>query len=198
MNKDEAILIAKEIGAWVHTHTNDSKVNNDRRTIMSVSVFQHVLDIADGIVKLFDTDLPGVAFILARPMHEGYTQAVWLLNHANDEQLSNCEKGIFPKLQTLVKEIGDTPESGGKFIKKNTELNISDFHNLTHGGIEHIARRTSGGNIEPNYEDDEIINLLKLRNQLYLLTAFFLLSLMNKEDEIQKLVEMKKVWHNAL
>ena len=192
------ILIAKEIGAWVHTHTNDSKVNNDRRTIMSVSVFQHVLDIADGIIKLFDTDLPGVAFTLARPMHEGYIQAVWLLNHANDDQLRNYEKGICPKIQTLVKEIGNTPESGGKYIKENTELNISDFHNLTHGGIEHIARRTSGGNIEPNYEDDEIINLLKLRNQLYLFTAFFLLSLMNKEGEIHKLIEMKKVWSNAL
>ena len=198
MNKDEAILISKEIGMWVHTHTNESKVNGDRRTIMSVSTFQHVLDIADGITKLFDTDLPGAAFTLARPMHEGYTQAVWLLQHANDEQLKNYEEGICPKIQTLVKAIGDTPESGGRFIKECNELNISDFHKLTHGGIEHIARRTSAGCIEPNYEDEEIINLLKLRNQYYLLTAFFLLSLMSKDNEIQQLLELKKVWKNAL
>jgi len=198
MKKDEVFLLAKEIGVWVHACINDAQVKNDRRIIMSASVFQHVLDIADGIVILFESNLPGAAFTLARPMHEGYTQAVWLLSHANDEQLNNYEKGICPKIQTLVKEIGDATETSGRFIKEVTDINISDFHNLTHGGIVHIARRTSGDAIEPNYVEDEIVNLLKPRNQICILSAFFLLSIMGKEPEIQELIKMKKVWGNAL
>ena len=60
----EALNSANEISSWVHTETNSGRVNNDRRTLMSVSVFQHVLDIADGLVLLIDHDLPGVAWTL--------------------------------------------------------------------------------------------------------------------------------------
>jgi len=198
MNIDEALEIAKEICTWVHGQTNNSQVANDRRTVMAVSAFQHVLDIADGIVVLVDNKLSGVALTLARSLHEGYTQSVWLLNCASDEQLDNFSDGICPKLQTLVKEIGDEPETGGAFIKRMTEKNIRDFNNLTHGGIEHISRHNSDTAIEPNYSNDDIMGLLKARNQYYLLTAFFLLSLMGREKALEELNDKWGEWSHAL
>jgi hypothetical protein len=194
----EALNSANEISYWVHTETNNGKVKNDRRTLMSVSIFQHVLDIADGIALLIERNLPSVAFTLARPLHEGYTQAVWLLTRANDEQINRYEQGICPKLKTLVNEIGDEPETGGAFIKGMTELNISDFHNLTHGGMEHISRRQTETAIEPNYDQKEIVQMLKMRNQYYLLTAFFLLTLMEKEESLLQLNGKRRIWSDAL
>lgn len=153
MKIEDALKIAREIGTWVQEQISDSQVPNDRRTVMAVSIFQHVLDIADSVLILVDNNLPGVALTLARSMHEGYTQGVWLLGSATEEQLDRYAEGICPKLQNLVKEIGDEPETSGAFIKGMTEKNIKDFNNLTHGGIEHISRRTSVATIEPNYGD---------------------------------------------
>jgi hypothetical protein len=198
MKIEDALEIAREIGTWVHGQTNNSQVPNDRRTVMAVSVFQHVLDIADGIVVLIDNNLPGVALSLARSMHEGYTQGIWLIGSASEEQLDNYAKGICPKLQTLVKQIGDDPETGGAFIKGMTEKNIKDFNNLTHGGIEHVSRRTSEAAIEPNYNDEDILGLLKARNQYYMLTAFFLLTLMSKDAAVEELTQRQSKWQNAL
>ena len=198
MSIEEALKSAREIGSWVHGQTNNCQVPNDRRTVMAVSAFQHVLDISDGIVVLIDNNLPGVALTLARSMHEGYAQSVWLVGSASEEQLDNYAKGICPKLQTLVKQIGDEPETGGAFIKGMTEKNIKDFNNLTHGGIEHISRRTSETAIEPNYSDEDIIGLLKARNQYYMLTAFFLLTLMGKNEAVEELTDKHSEWQNAL
>lgn len=198
MNIKEALELAREIGTWIHGQTNNSQVKNDRRTLMAVSMFQHVLDIADGIVVLIGENLPGVALTLARPLHEGYAQGVWLLTCATDAQLDNYAKGICPKLQKLVKEIGDDPETGGAFIKGITELNITDFHNLTHGGMEHVSRRTSETAIEPNYDDEEIVSLLKLRNQYCMLIAFYLLTVMGKDDSLLELDEKSNEWDHAL
>jgi hypothetical protein len=198
MNIAEALNSANEISNWVHNETNNGKVKKDRRTMMSVSVFQHVLDTADGLALLIERNLPGVAWTLARPLHEGYTQAVWLLNYANEDQLTNYAKGICPKLNTLVKEIGDDPETGGAFIKGMTKLNISDFHNLTHGGIEHVSRRQTDTAIEPNYEEEELIRLLQMRNKYYTLVAFFLLTLMGKEESALELNNKLEAWSDAL
>lgn len=198
MNTADILKIAKDIGVWLHSQTNDGQVPNDRRTVMSVSVFQHVLDIADGMIVLVERNLPGVAFTLARPLHEGYVQAVWLLTKATEDQLDRFAKGICPKLQTLVKDIGDDPETGGAYIKGMTEKNSTDFHNLTHGGMLHITRHQSETGIQPNYEADEVMQLLKVRNQYYLLTAFFLLMLMKKDDSLIVLDQNRELWSDAL
>jgi hypothetical protein len=75
----ESLKKAKELGIWVHGITNNISVPNNKRTNMAVALFQQALDITDGIVVLLDNNLPGPAFSLARPMHEGYVRGVWLL-----------------------------------------------------------------------------------------------------------------------
>ncbi len=189
---------AKEIAVWIQEHTSDSNVPNERRMIMAASSFQHALDIADGIIVLIDNNLPGVAFTLLRSLHESYVQAVWLLNVATEDQLTRYENGICPKLQTLVKQIGDEEETGGAFIKGMTEKNISDFHNLTHGGVEHLMRRQTETSIEPNYRSEEIEALLRARNQYATLSAFFLLTQMAKKDSIDELNSRVQSWSDAL
>jgi hypothetical protein len=92
MNIEESIEFAKGIGVWVHGHTNHAQVKNDRRTLIAASVFQHVLDISDGIVILLESNLPGVALTLARPLHEGYAQGVWLLTRATENNWIDIRK----------------------------------------------------------------------------------------------------------
>ena len=189
MEIHEILKKAKELGIWVHGMTNNISVPNDKRTNMAVALFQQTLDIADGIVVLLDNNLPGPAFSLARPMHEGYVRSVWLLEHASDEDVEKFESGKCPRFPKLLKQIGDEPITGGAFIKGMTDMNLRSFHDLTHGGMEHIKRRYTGASIEPSYPEIEIINLLKVRNNYSLLTACFLIL---AEDSPVKLAELSR------
>jgi len=198
MNQVEALGLAKEISTWIDSRTNGVQVKNERRLLIAVAMFQHILDIADGIVVLIRSNLPGVAWTLARPMHEGYIQAVWLLDHASENQLDQYVKGTCPKAATLIKQIGDKLETGGAWIKGINELNMKIFHNLTHGGIEHVSRRVSETAIEPQYKEKEIVHLIMLSNQYYIHVAAFLLALMNDEESLVELNEKQMGWDNAL
>lgn len=189
MDINKSIDKAKELGIWVHEKTNNISVPNNKRTLMAVSIFQQTLDISDGIVMLLENNLPGPAFALARPMHEGYVRGVWLLDHASEESISKFETGKCPNFPELLKQIGDDPKTGGAFIKGMTDLNLKSFHDLTHGGMEHVYRRSTGSSIEPNYPKKEVISLLESRNKYSMLITCFLLSAANKAEEVQELLE---------
>ncbi|RUO28046.1 hypothetical protein CWE12_12535 [Aliidiomarina sedimenti] len=198
MDISESVAKAKEIGAWIHSKTNDIPVQNNSRIHMGVALLQHALDITDAMTLLVDRNLPGPAFSLLRPLHEAYTRGVWLLDHASDEAVEKFGKRKYPGFKDMLKDIGDDPETGGAFIKGMSELNREDFHGLTHGGIEHIIRRISPSAIEPNYPVEEIQKLLKVRNQYSSLIACFLLQLVGDEGGVNQLAEKRNEWRGAL
>ncbi|MCW8930748.1 MAG: DUF5677 domain-containing protein [Gammaproteobacteria bacterium] len=198
MNISDRLQEAKEIGSWLHGKVNNISVPNDKRTVMALSILQQALDVTDGLVILLENNLPGPALALARPMHEGYVRGVWLLAHASEESVERFETGRCPNFPELLKQIGDDPETGGAFIKGMTDLNLSSFHDLTHGGMEHVIRRTTGSAIEPNYSEDEIINLIKIRNQYSMLITCFLLLLANDQGSMEELLKKREEWRDAL
>ncbi|MCA9458220.1 MAG: hypothetical protein KC587_16260 [Nitrospira sp.] len=198
MNINEILQTAKEIGMWIHGKTNNISLPNDKRTVMGVALLQQALDITDAIVILFESNLPGPAWALARPMHESYVRGVWLLEHASETAVEDFEKGKCPRFPQLVDQIGDEPETGGAFIKGMTDLNIKSFHDLTHGGMEHISRRTTATAIEPNYSLEEVVRYLKVRNQYCLLIACFILQLANGHEAMEALEKKRVEWKDAL
>ncbi len=198
MEISESITKAREIGAWIHSKTSDLSLPSDNRARMGAALLQHALDITDAMVLVVEKNLPGPAFSLLRPLHEVYTRAVWLLNHASDQDVGKFEKGKYPGFNDMLKDIGNDPETGGAFIKGMSELNRKDFHGLTHGGMEHVFRRLSASAVEPNYPVEEIQKLIKVRNQYSCLIACFLLQLANDEVGMNQLLEKRKEWCDAL
>ncbi len=198
MKLSESLKRAKEIGTWVHGKTNDISVPSNKRTVIAVSLLQQALDVTDGIVILLENNLPGPALALARPMHEAYVRGVWLLEHASEDSVERFVKGKCPNFPELLKQIGDDPKTGGAFIKGMTDLNLESFHDLTHGGMEHVTRRTTGSAIEPNYSEDEIQSLLKARNKYSMLIACFLLLAADAQGEMEELVQKREEWKDAL
>jgi len=198
MDISENLKKAKEIGTWLHGKANNISVPNDKRTTMALALLQQAVDVTDAIIILLDYNLPGPAWALARPMHEGYVRGIWLLKHASADGIGKFEEGKCPSLPELSKQIGDNPETGGAFIEGMTELNRSSFNDLTHGGMEHITRRCTESAIEPNYSEDEIIKLIKMRNQYAMLITCFLLLMANDSASIEELIQKREEWENAL
>ncbi len=198
MDINASISKAKEIGTWVHGKTFNISVPSDKHTLMGASLLQHALDVTDAIIILLDQKLPGPAFALFRPLHEAYTRAVWLLQHASDEDVAKFEAGKYPGFKDMLRDIGDAPETGGAYIKGMSERNREDFHGLTHGGMEHVLRRVSTTAVEPNYPPEEIQKLLRARNQYSILSACFLLQLANDETGMNELLEKQNEWRDVL
>ena len=198
MSISEDLKKAKEIGTWVHEKTNEISIPRIKKIMMGAALLQQSLDVSDAIVILLEHNLPGPAWALARPMHEGYVRGVWLLEHASDESVEQFESGFCPKFPELLKQIGDSPESGGAFIKGMSDLNLRSFHDLTHGGMEHITRRTTDLAIEPNYSKEEIERFIRMRNQYTLLVCCFLLLLADDHHSMEQLLEKRSEWKDAL
>lgn len=198
MNIVESLKTSKNIAIWLHKRVDEIVIPNGKREVVAVSLFQQSLDIADAVVILLENNLPGPALALARPMHEGYVRAVWLLNHASEEGVNKFIRGKCPNFPVLLKEIGDAPETGGYWIKVMTEMNLKDFHGLTHGGMEHVVRRMTDNSIEPKYSGTELFSLLKARNQYCINIVIYLLGLVKDEVGLSELTQKRSEWENVL
>lgn len=183
---------AKDLALWLHEHTNEKDVPNTTRATTGLAIFQLSMDIADAIVVLLDARLPGPALSLARPLFEGYVRGHWLLHCASDTEVERFNHGICPKFPPLLKAIGTDAESGGAWIHANESANMTAFHDLTHGGSEHVKRRITSTAIEPSYPEQELEGLVKFGIEVRIRIGAELLSLIGNE------VAIKELNHRAL
>ena len=142
---------------------------------------------ADAIVVLLGARLPGPALSLARPLFEGYVRGHWLLHCASDAEIESFNNGKCPQFPPLLKAIGTDAESGGAWIHANETANMTAFHDLTHGGSEHVKRRITSSSIEPSYPEQELEGLVKFGIEVRIRIGAELLALMGNEAAIQEL-----------
>ena len=187
MALNELLTQAKGLTLWLDQHTNEKNVPNTLRATTGLAILQLSMDIADAIVVLVETSLPGPAFALARPMFESYVRSVWLLHYASEAEIKNFNRGKCPKFPMLLTAIGADHETGGAWIHVNNDANIVAFHDLTHGGSEHVKRRISVDAVEPRYPEQELEALLRFGIELRIRIGTELLSLMGCEAALQVL-----------
>ncbi len=189
MSLSHSIIEAKDFGIWLHERTNNKRFPGGIRERTGHSILQLSLDIGDAIIVLLDAKLPGPALSLARPLFEGYVRGLWLLNYASDEQVNEFLIGKCPTFPGLLAAIGKDQESGGAWIHANSDKNLIAFHDLTHGGSEHVKRRNKDDSVEPNYPEQELESLVKFGNEIRIRIGVEFLSRLNDEEAIEQLHE---------
>jgi hypothetical protein len=185
---------AKHFGIWLHEKTNDRRYPNGIRERTGLSILQLTLDICDAIIVLLQAKVPGPALSLGRPLLEGYVRGFWLLNCASNEQVDGFLSGKCPKFPGLLAAIGKNPETGGAWIHATTATNLLAFHDLTHGGCEHVKRRIRDDSVEPAYPEDELEGLVKIGIEIRIRIGAELLSRLRDEDALGQLNEMAKAF----
>jgi Family of unknown function (DUF6988) len=178
---------AKELALWLHENTNEKSVPNTVRVRTGLAILQLSMDIADAIVVLLEARLPGPALSLARPLFEGYVRGLWLLRYASDSEVESFNNGTCPQFPALLSAIGTDAESGGAWIHANKAANMIAFHDLTHGGSEHVKRRSPADGIEPSYPEQELEGLMKFGIEVRIRIGAYLLSLMGNEVAMEEL-----------
>ncbi len=187
MDLYERIKQAKEFGTWLHGRTNGRVFPGGVRERASLAITQQSEDVADAILVLLEAQLPGPALALSRPLFEGYVRGYWLMRYASDKQVEEFMRGTCPNFPRLLRAIPKDAESGGAWIHANAASNLPTFHNLTHGGSEHIKRRVLDGVVEPAYPESELASLVMLSNEVRVCLAAELLTIVGDEESMEEL-----------
>ena len=193
----QSIKQAKEFSIWLHEKTNEKKISSAIRVQTGAAILQLSLDLADAILVLLEANLPGPALTLARPLFEGYVRGVWLLEFASDNEVEKFNNGKCPLFRELLNAIGNGDTSGGAWMYANKNANWNSFNELTHGGSEHVKRRSTQEAVEANYPEVEIEALVQFGIEVRIRIGAELLSLMNDEIAIEQLNEKAKIFRIA-
>lgn len=188
----QSIKVAKDLAIWVHERTNEKEIPGAIRVRTGVAILQLSGDLANAILVLLEANLPGPALTLARPLFEGYVRSVWLLEFASEDDVEKFNKGKCPEFHKLLSAIGNDEITGGAWIHANKKANWNSFNDLTHGGSEHVRRRSSEDAVEANYPESELDALVKLGIEVQIRIGAALLALMNDEMAMAQLNEKAK------
>jgi hypothetical protein len=176
---------AQQLVHWIAERQDglEIKKNNAIRVpgvLLDLCLEHHV-----GIVHLVTGRMYGSAFALVRAQFEALVRALWLHLCATPDELQ-----IFVDKDVLPLNFGQMIESIEKHegfrdkVLSTIKIQVwRAMHGFTHGGMHQIARRMKGDSIEPNYEGEEIIEVLKASG-LFALMALFQIGRLANSDKV--------------
>ena len=117
----------------------------------------------NSILQLIEMKMYSSAFALLRPLFDSAYRAIWFNLIASDDELKKFSTDTTYKVKEtwkLAKEIDK--KEGSDTFHKVCDKNLNLLHDMTHGGINQIARQFSedGRFVCTTFSEDEIIALL--------------------------------------
>jgi hypothetical protein len=126
----------------------------------------------------------GSAFALARPLVEAAYKAHWLYCCAKPATVARIKAGgnCFPPFSDIAELIEKKMDAEGIFTF--IAPLIKSLHGFTHGGMEQMARRINEhGDIRPNYDDNEKLELIDMITRVLTTLAIAWPQLISHEHE---------------
>lgn len=149
------------LNQWLATRLDNLEIQKTRRKIFAVACFDQVIEHQLAVCQLAMTNINGSAFALARPAFEGFIRGVWLLNCATEKDLidyreDNSNHGI----RLLVSQVEKVEGFESGVLNEIRTACWSAMCSYTHTGIMQASRRHTKDTIEPDYLDEEIIQVI--------------------------------------
>ena len=159
--------------------------NNERQTLL-IGYFDICMEHIQSIHILVNNKFYGSAFALIRPFYETYYRALWMLKFASNIEVEGISNGkfTFPNMGSKIKEL-DSIYTGTDFfeqLKKNSWSAMCDY---AHTGQLQLSRRWKEGELEPNYKDGEVIEIIKGTETILLMFAYVVLKEHNYMPEAE-------------
>jgi hypothetical protein len=194
LNEDVAATLAsaKGLAHWIATRQDGLEVKKGGHARISATLLDLALEHHVGIVHLLDARIYGSAFALLRIEFEAFIRATWLQQCATPKELNAFEKNDTFNLTfgQMINAIEKHQDFQGKVLSGLKESAWKAMNSYTHGGLHQVTRRMKNGNIEPNYEPDEVIEVLKASGYLALLALLQIARLAENVD-LEKEVNTK-------
>ena len=196
-NLEQILQESRDIHTWTISSLDGIPFPVNKRLLISIAAFDVVLDHFTGIMALIEKRVYGAAFALARPLFETFIRAVWLKDCARDQDLLAFEQDEFSrKFGEALKDIEQLEAFKSGSLSNLKKQAWSAMSSYTHGGFQQIARRVKGNTIDPNYIDEEIIEVLRL-SQAFALMAFIQIVLVAGRRDLEQLA-IQKLYETGL
>ena len=193
MKIDEKIKKSETLIQWMDQRIDGLEISSDDRTRISAGCLDISLEHQKAIVLLIANKLIGSAFSLARLLFEAYIRGLWLGRCATEQEIEKYQQDKLRKtFETLVQEIEQLEGFNEGVLSKAKAANWNSLNSYTHSGYLQIVRRNKTDTIEPNYDDEEIIDMLGFANAIGMLSALQIALMAGKEKLAMELLEKSK------
>lgn len=194
----QLVADAEALIRWLEQEIDGLEVKSDDRTRLAAGCFGLALEHQRAIVVLISRSIFGSALSLVRSIFEAYVRGVWLYRRASDADLERFKTDkldcTFESLVQDVERLDGFDEGVLSSVKRQWWKAMNSF---THGGIAQIARRDTGAAITPNYEKEEIAEVLGFANAIALLAAAQITLLAGNEQLAKSVLEKATVFWKA-
>jgi hypothetical protein len=169
----QTLADSKNLINWIIENLEDLEISKNEINISkSVILYDMAIEHFFGIVHLIDANICGSAFALLRAETEALVRGGWLQFAATESQIEalvNGNKYSLPVFKVLVESIKSVSDFSDINILELINNSWSAMNSFTHGGALPIKRRMVKDVIQPNYEPEVIIEVLKMSGSLALI-----------------------------
>jgi hypothetical protein len=158
---------------WLDSAVDGTELQANDRVRIAGACLDLAMEHHKAIILLAAHQLFGSAFALVRLTFEAYVRGVWLHRCASPAEISAFESGKnighFHELLSRVEAINGCQDGILSDAKQKSWRAMNDF---THSGYIHAMHRNQEATIEPNYSEEEILEVMRFANAVGLLSSF--------------------------
>jgi hypothetical protein len=172
MGVAEEVRRSEALIHWLDEKLNGLSLVASERTKLSAAAFDIAHEHHKAIVLLIHNKLPGSAFALVRPLLESYLRGEWILHCASDQDIAKIirdeRRVTFEQLVNDIEALEGFRVGALSRLKGRTWNTLNSY---THSGFMQLVRRLTSETIEANYDDDELVEVLRFCSSFAIVSA---------------------------
>ncbi|CCG97167.1 hypothetical protein MARHY3713 [Marinobacter nauticus ATCC 49840] len=152
-----------ELHDWIEARLDGLQLPRTSRASLSISCHDLVIEHHLGVAVLTRAKIYGSAFALVRSLFETFVRGVWLRHCATDSEIQKYQADkLSLSFGQLVSAVETVPGFDDGILSGLKENSWSAMNSYTHGGALQSGRRFSGECVEPNYDVEEVAEVIRL------------------------------------
>lgn len=166
----KALAEARERDSWIDQKLRGIELKGDHRHRIPAQLFDLAIEHHASTVELLSARLYASGFALVRCAFECLIRGAWLHYCATDEELEIfVNEDRVPKISPMIEALEKKEEFAGGFLSKWKEDGWNAMNGYTHGGIHQVSRRMQGNYIEPTFEDEALLEVIRFTGGMAIL-----------------------------
>ena len=162
---------AFELHEWINVRLEGLDIPRERRVLLGVLCHDTVIEHHVGVARLVQSNIYGTAFALVRVIFDAFVRGVWINRCATKDQIeSYVADRLNVKFWQMLEEVEREDGFQDQVLSGLKKRSWRAMNSYTHAGILQLGRRISGGDIRPEYAQEEIDEVLKLTGLFALLS----------------------------
>jgi hypothetical protein len=180
----QAVAKAADLVNWIYMQLPKIELPGDHRHRIPAQLFDLAIEHAVAILRLVSTTNHASAFALVRCEFECFVRGAWLHYRASDAEIETFvnQDRIAPKFADLIVALEQGPPFNDKLLSHVKDSAWGPMNGYTHGGIHQVSHRLQGDYIEPNFEDDAVLEVVQFAGTLALMAYSEIAHMAGREE----------------